>query len=124
MSVAPRCSLVQGFKVQRMRKRATVILITLGLAWASGSGTTSAQLLTGDSLLGGVTTLVSVALSPLSKIDALAERRLARVGSSRVVLRAIDAVPASSLIPVVMDVGGIVTRSLPVINAQVADVPN
>jgi serine protease AprX len=90
-----------------------LILIMLGLVWASG-----------DSPSGAAPSLANASSTALSKIDALAERRLARVGYSRVVLRAVDSVSASSMVPVVMNAGGMVRRTLPVINALVADVPN
>ena len=61
----------------------------------------------------------------ISKIDELAKRRIHLVsGSSRVIVQAIDRQSRSSLHRIIAEAGGRHRRTLPLINAEVIDLPN
>ena len=80
----------------------------------------SAQLLVGtaQTLLGTTQTLTA-------KLDPLMLQRTSLLtGRSPVIVTAIDGVSPSALVPVVQSVGGTVGRTLLIVNAIVADLPN
>jgi serine protease AprX len=79
-----------------------------------------------NSLLAAATTVLTlVVLNPLAKLDPLAQQQLLNpAGSSRVIVRAAEGTLASSLISTVTDLGGTVLGALPLVNAQLVDIPN
>jgi serine protease AprX len=101
-----------------MRTMPPAIRLALVLLLACAPQGLSAQLLSS-------TTNLLVLTSPESKLDPLTLNRLLDPASrSRVVIRGVDAASSSSLLELVASAGGTVLRTLQVINAQVADVPN
>jgi serine protease AprX len=61
----------------------------------------------------------------LAKIDPLLQPRLAQsTGHSRVIVRGTEAVSIGEVAALVQQLGGTLGRELPILNAQVADVPN
>jgi hypothetical protein len=64
-------------------------------------------------------------LNWLPKLDPLLQQRASLLtGRSRVIVRAPDAAALRLLTPVVQLAGGVLGRSLPIVNGLVADVPN
>lgn len=95
-----------------MRKSAVLFLITLLLAAVAGGRAPSAQLLNLN------------LLSPLAKLDPLTTSEVGLLGSSRVVVRAAEEASALSLVPLIQSVGGVVVRTVPLVDSLVAIVPN
>jgi serine protease AprX len=60
----------------------------------------------------------------VDKLDPLLQARASQSGRSRVVISTSDAASLALLTPIVRLAGGVVGRSLPIINALAADVPN
>jgi serine protease AprX len=80
-----------------------------------------------NSLLAAVATLSLslITLNPLAKLDVLTQQRLLDVtGSSRVIVRAADGASAGSLLSAVTDAGGTILGALPLVNAQLVELPN
>lgn len=100
MSIVPRCALV--------------LLLIVAVPTAA-----SAQ------LLSSVLPLAPLTSSALNKLDPLTQRRLTSVfGRSRVIVRAADGVAPSLLVPILQSVGGVVYRTLAVVNAHAVELPN
>ena len=77
--------------------------------------------------LGPSTSAIDIGLTPggFPKLDPLLQRRASLLtGHSRVVVRATSATSLASIVPVLRQVGGTVGRSLAIIDAVAADVPN
>jgi serine protease AprX len=92
----------------------TCVLLPLLLAVGIAVHPASGQLLFPLPLLG----------SPLAKLDPLAQARVTLPGTSRVVVRAVDASSLPLLGPLVAQLGGRVIRILPIIDAHAIEVPN
>src|SRR5437667_3812075 len=94
-----------------MRKPATVVRLAVTLVTLAALGQpASAQL--------GI-------LDWLSKLDPLLQQRSSLLtGRSRVVIRAPNATSLRLLTPVIQLAGGVIGRSLPIVDGLVADVPN
>jgi serine protease AprX len=59
------------------------------------------------------------------RLDPLLQQRAARLtGRSTIIVRAIDAQSLGLVLPIIQQIGGTLGRPLPIINGQVADVPN
>jgi serine protease AprX len=69
--------------------------------------------------------LAPLASDIVNKLDPLTQREVGNLfGRSRVIVRAVDGVEPSALLPLLQAVGGTVYRTLAVVNAQAAEVPN
>lgn len=78
-----------------------------------------------NTLAAVVTAVLVTAAAPLLKMDSLTQQRMLDVtGSSRVIVRAADGVSAGSLLSVVTNAGGTILGSLPLVNAQLVELPN
>jgi serine protease AprX len=65
------------------------------------------------------------AATSLDKLDPILQRRAASgVGTSRVIIRAVDSTPAGTLGDLVQQVGGVAGRKISAIRGRVAEVPN
>lgn len=74
----------------------------------------------GLSLLG-----LTISLSPLSKLDPLAQSRAVLLtGGSRVIVRAVDVNALAALVPLIQQLGGTIRRTLGIINAHAIELPN
>ena len=105
-----------------MRTMPPTVRLTLVLILACAPQGLSAQLLTNT--LTETTNLLG-STAAVSKLDPLTKRRLLDVaGRSRVVIRAVDASSSSALLQLVTSAGGTLLRTLPLIDAHVANVPN
>ena len=106
-----------------MRAIPPAVRLTLVLLLACAPQGLSAQLLTNT--LTDTTNLLGLTSPLLSKLDPLTQGRLLDLaGRSRVVVRAVDASSSAPLVQLVASVGGTLLRTLPVIDAHVANVPN
>lgn len=103
-----------------MCRAATVLRCVVALLLVAASGpSASAQL--GLPL----PSLPLLNVDAFSKLDPLATQRLLDLsGSSQVIVRAVDDVSPASLVSIVQGVGGTILRTLPLINAQVVELPN
>jgi serine protease AprX len=60
-----------------------------------------------------------------AKVDPVLQQRVSQLtGRSRVVLRAVNLSSLAQVLPLVQQVGGVLGRALPIIDAQVVDLPN
>jgi serine protease AprX len=76
-------------------------------------------------LLSSVLPLAPLTSSVLNKLDPLTQRQLTNVfGRSRVIVRATDGTAPSLLLPILQSVGGIVYKTLTVVNAHAVELPN
>ena len=75
--------------------------------------------------LSSVLPLAPLTSTALDKLDPLTQRQLMNVfGRSRVIVRAADSADPSLLLPLLQSVGGVVYRTLAVVNAQAVELPN
>src|SRR5688572_1301887 len=78
-----------------------------------------------NTILSLVTAVSLVVLNPLAKMDSLTQARMLNVtGNSRVIVRTADGASVTSLLSLVTDLGGTVLGALPLVNAQLVELPN
>jgi serine protease AprX len=64
-------------------------------------------------------------LGGLTKLDPLAQALVSNLtGRSRVIVRVVDSASPGIIVPLIVQLGGTITRTLPIVNAQVVDLPN
>ena len=72
-----------------------------------------------------LSSLLPLTSSVVNKLDPLTQRQLTNIfGRSRVIVRAVDGATPTLLLPLLQSVGGIVYRTLAVVNAQAVELPN
>src|SRR4029453_11610895 len=70
-------------------------------------------------------TTLAVSQDSLDKLDPLLrERAASRAGTSRVIVRGIEALPTGTLADLIQQVGGVAGRRVNVIRGRVGEVPN
>lgn len=111
---------VQSFEVLVTGNLAKLIRCAVALLLMTGMPNTAAA-----QLLSSLVSPTSLSTDALNKLDPLAQRQLSDVfGRSRVIVRAIDGTLPALLVPILEAAGGTIYRTLSLVNALAADLPN
>ena len=73
---------------------------------------------------GGTSPAFAQSLNARAKIGPLAQTRIAAAGRSQVIIRIADSASPAAVGSLVQQLGGTLRRTLPIINAHVAELPN